>query len=195
MFAKSSQEFSKGITNLLRMVRLNAFAKEIYLSNIQNPPGAEMIDLSNKEVLLFLKSLHEHNVRYMLVGGLATVFYGHIRTTQDLDLWIDDTPENRKKLTKALIQLEVPGAKNYQNVDLIPGWSTITIGNHGFVADLMGYTKAFRKSDFEACYKRASKGSFKGVPLIIIDKSDLIKEKETLARPKDLDDVENLKKR
>ena len=113
-----------------------------------------------------------------------------------IDEWrvFEDTPENRKNLTRVLEDLEVPGAAYYEKVELVPGWSTINIGDQGFVADLTSYTKAFSKSDFDSCLKRAQKGVFKGIPITVIDKADLIKEKETLARPKDLDDVENLKK-
>jgi len=50
----------------------------------------------------------------------------------------------------------------------------------------MSYTRAFGKSDFQDCFKRAKKGEFKGVPITVIDKADLIKEKEMLARQKTL---------
>lgn len=194
MFAGQSSKFANGCTNLLKMVKLNRFAKGVYQSNHQNQTNINMIDLSNKEVLQFLKSLYDHKVRYMLVGGVATVFHGQIRTTQYLDLWIQDTPENRKSLTKVLIDMQVPGASHYEKVDLVPGWSTINIGKQGFVADLMSYTKVFGKPDFEDCFKRARKGEFTGVPITVIAKTDLIREKEALARPKDLEDVENLRK-
>lgn len=88
----------------------------------------------------------------------------------------------------------VAGASNYEHVELIPGWSTIKIGDKGFVADRMGYNKAFSKTDFDACYERAQKGDFNDIPITVIDKSDLIKEKMKLGRPKYIDDVQNLKK-
>ncbi len=41
-----------------------------------------------------------------MVGGLATRFHGYNRATDDLDMWIDDTLENRQSLRKAFIELE-----------------------------------------------------------------------------------------
>ena len=33
-----------------------------------------------------LKTLSDARVRYLVVGGVAVVFHGHLRTTGDLDL-------------------------------------------------------------------------------------------------------------
>jgi hypothetical protein len=46
----------------------------------------------------------------------------------------------------------------------------------------MGYTKAFNKSDFEDCFQRAQKGEFKGIPITVIDKADLIKERGNIGK-------------
>jgi hypothetical protein len=32
-----------------------------------------------------------------MIGGFAVSLYGYVRATKDIDLWIDDTLENRKK--------------------------------------------------------------------------------------------------
>ena len=40
-----------------------------------------------------------------MVGGLATRFHGYDRATDDLDLWLDDTQQNRKNLRKAFTEL------------------------------------------------------------------------------------------
>jgi len=180
-------------TSLEKHVKLNYLAKTIYEANKSNSK-LDIMDITNQEVQAFLKSLHFNKVKYMLVGGLATVYHGHVRTTQDLDLWVQETPQNKERLVKALKEVNVAGADNYLNVPMIPGYSTITIGDHGFVADLMGYTKAFTKEDFDSCYKYAKHGEFDKIPITVIHVNHLIEEKETLGRPKDLDDVENLKR-
>ena len=38
----------------------------------------------------------------MVVGGYAVALYGYIRTTDDLDLWISQDPENTQRITAAL---------------------------------------------------------------------------------------------
>lgn len=54
------------------------------------------MDLFDVAFLDFWKALNENKVRYILVGGFATNFHGYQRYTGDVDLYIDDTPENRK---------------------------------------------------------------------------------------------------
>ena len=191
--SKLSSFLTDGPSNLLRFAKLNHLAKSIYEANTANP-SIFIMDITNPEVQSFLQSLHDHDVKYMLVGGFATVFHGYIRTTQDLDLWIKETPENKIKLVAVLKEQHVAGAENYLNVPMIPGWSTITIGENGFVADLMGFTKNFSKTDFDKCYSHARHSKFDDVPITVIHINDLIKEKKTLGRPKDLDDVENLRR-
>jgi hypothetical protein len=41
-----------------------------------------------------LRGLHKHNVRYLVSGAMAMVFYGYVRNTEDLDLIVDPDPEN-----------------------------------------------------------------------------------------------------
>jgi predicted nucleotidyltransferase len=36
----------------------------------------------------FLKSLNDHGVEYLLIGGHAVAFQGYVRPTQDMDVWI-----------------------------------------------------------------------------------------------------------
>jgi hypothetical protein len=166
--------------NLHRLAKINSFAKKMYEANISNERKIFM-DISNSEVQRFLQSLYDNKVEYMLVGGVATVFHGHVRTTQDLDLWVKESPENKKRLVRALKQVSVIGAENYEKVEMVPDWSSVTIGDHGFVADLMGYLKSFKKEDFAACYKRAVKAKFDSIPITVIQLKDLIAEKKQRA--------------
>jgi hypothetical protein len=53
-----------------------------------------------------LKALNEADVRYLVVGGVAVVLHGHLRTTGDLDLVIELSPDN---LGRALDALEQSG--------------------------------------------------------------------------------------
>lgn len=41
-----------------------------------------------------LRGLHSHDVRYLVSGAMAMVFYGYVRNTEDLDLIVDPDPEN-----------------------------------------------------------------------------------------------------
>jgi tRNA nucleotidyltransferase/poly(A) polymerase len=48
-------------------------------------------------------SFHSHNVRYVIIGGIAAILYGVPRATFDLDILIEATPENAQRLLAALL--------------------------------------------------------------------------------------------
>jgi hypothetical protein len=50
----------------------------------------------------FLKSLNSNSVEYLLIGGYAVGIYGHIRATNDLDIWVNVSPKNAAKIERAL---------------------------------------------------------------------------------------------
>ena len=46
------------------------------------------------DIAEFIESLYRFNVRYLLVGGEAVIFYGHARLTGDVDFFFENTEEN-----------------------------------------------------------------------------------------------------
>jgi len=51
------------------------------------------------------EQLEKNKVDYLLIGGLAVALYGIPRTTGDVDLMVNLTPENIRKLIKTMKQL------------------------------------------------------------------------------------------
>jgi tRNA nucleotidyltransferase/poly(A) polymerase len=49
-----------------------------------------------------LKTLNEAGVRYLVVGGVAVVLHGYLRTTGDLDLVVELSPANLDRALAAL---------------------------------------------------------------------------------------------
>ena len=49
----------------------------------------------------FLKSLNSNRVEYLLIGGYAVGIHGHIRATNDLDVWVNISPENAARIERA----------------------------------------------------------------------------------------------
>ncbi len=62
-----------------------------------------------------LKALTDAGVRYLVVGGVAVVLHGHLRTTGDLDLVVELCPDN---LARALDALEQAGFQPRPSVPL-----------------------------------------------------------------------------
>ncbi len=49
-----------------------------------------------------IKLFDKHEVKYVLVGGLAVLIHGHFRTTKDMDIFYERTEENVVKLLAAI---------------------------------------------------------------------------------------------
>ncbi|MBO9632845.1 MAG: hypothetical protein J7578_06975 [Chitinophagaceae bacterium] len=56
------------------------------------------MDVLDELLINFWRTLNKHDVKYIMVGGFATRFHGFDRNTDDLDLWLMDSLENRKNL-------------------------------------------------------------------------------------------------
>ena len=58
----------------------------------------------NKGQKLFrlLQLFEKHQVKYMIIGGLAINRYGFNRTTGDVDFYLQEVTDNREKLVDAL---------------------------------------------------------------------------------------------
>jgi hypothetical protein len=49
-------------------------------------------------------SLQKHDVRYVVIGGIAAIAHGVPRTTFDLDMLIEAAPDNAQRLLDAFIE-------------------------------------------------------------------------------------------
>jgi len=52
----------------------------------------------------FLRTLKRHGVRFLLVGAHALAAHGRPRFTQDLDLLVDPTPANARRVAAAIAE-------------------------------------------------------------------------------------------
>ena len=50
--------------------------------------------------------LNEHGARYLIVGGHACILHGHVRTTEDVDILVEDSLENFQRVIAGLSVLE-----------------------------------------------------------------------------------------
>jgi hypothetical protein len=70
------------------------------------------------DILEFIKLLHIHKVRYVVVGGEAVIYYGHARLTGDIDFFYESGRENATALFQALLVFwggEIPGMSGSKN--------------------------------------------------------------------------------
>lgn len=151
------------------------------------------MDILDEELLNLWKLFHLHSVEYIVVGGFAVNLYGHSRITDDLDLWIKDSPANRKKLRLVLEELNNRDFKSVETMDFIPGWSAIRMDS-GFEIDIMTFMSGFAQEQFDDCFQYAETGLINEVPIRFLHYKHLIESKKAAGRPKDLLDIEELER-
>ncbi|MDN4164729.1 hypothetical protein QWY31_04405 [Cytophagales bacterium LB-30] len=161
-----------------------------YNANAVNEP----LQFSASDVKDLFSVLNEEGVKYLLVGGFALAFHGYFRGTVDLDVWVEDSPSNKKAIARAFGRLGVIGSELLSIMPFVAGFTSFHLGANGFEVDMRNNLFLFKASSFQACYQRCAEASILGVPVMVLSKEDLIKEKESTGRPKDTDDAEQLKK-
>lgn len=57
---------------------------------------------------IVIRALNKHRARFLVIGGVALQAYGHSRTTADLDLFVEPTMENGKRICEAIRELGFP---------------------------------------------------------------------------------------
>ena len=67
-------------------------------------PSGPPDDAPTDPVEIF-RALNSHDVDYLIIGGVAVQAYGHVRTTQDVDVIVAPDPENLARLAAALARL------------------------------------------------------------------------------------------
>jgi hypothetical protein len=134
-----------------------------------------------------------NNVKYLTIGGFAVSIYGYGRNTGDIDIYIEDSIENRENLRVALKQLGIGDFENIKTMQFIPGWTDITL-NFNLRLDIMTSVKGLEDTTFEQLLEKAYIKEISGVPIYFLDYENLIKAKKAANREKDLLDIAELEK-
>jgi len=154
------------------------------------------MDVFDEELLRFWKISSQFNLKYIMIGGVATNLHGYQRTTEDIDLWIEDTKANRNILRKVFREYGMGDFKTLPNMQFIPGWTYFYLDN-GLRLDVMTSVKGLDNSNFDLLLESASIATIYGVDIPFLHLNALILTKKAANRPKDrldLIELERIKK-
>lgn len=136
--------------------------------------------------------LNKFEVDFIVIGGLAVVYHGFPRTTADADFWYKPTTENFNKIIQAFVAFGVDTSE-LNNLVFDPDKSFLRIPALGIKAEFL--PKIPGLNSFDLAQRNAVKAEIDGVHIFLLGYEDLLNNKATLGRPKDIQDIEELKKR
>ncbi|MEI7584440.1 nucleotidyltransferase [Runella sp.] len=132
--------------------------------------------------------MNEENVEYVVLGGHAVIAHGYLRTTGDIDIFVNPTLENAQKLLRALERYGYTnGEFEIDDFTLVPNY--LSFSRYDNYIDLMTFTVGVT---FDECYTNRMELEVEGVRVKFINLPELIRNKKALNRPQDLQDLDNL---
>jgi hypothetical protein len=147
----------------------------------------------NIQIIEIWKYFSLNKVKYLTIGGFAVNIYGYGRNTGDIDIFIEDSIENRENLREALKQLGIGDFENIKTMQFVPGWTDITL-NFNLRLDIMTSVKGLENINFQELSDKAYIAEINEIPVYFIDYDNLIIAKKASNRPKDQLDIEELEK-
>ncbi|WP_428228795.1 DUF6036 family nucleotidyltransferase [Flavobacterium sp.] len=147
----------------------------------------------NEQIVAIWNSFFKNKVKYITIGGFAVNIYGYNRSTGDIDIYLEDTIENRINLRKALKSINLGDFETIETMQFIPGWTDFSL-NYGLRLDIMTAVKGLEDKSFSSLLEDATIVMIGETPVYFIDYDNLIIAKKASNRPKDLIDIEELDK-
>ncbi len=137
-----------------------------------------------------IEIMERHEVQYVLVGGFAVNFYGYIRTTQDVDVLVNPSSENARRMVNALDEFGF-GSGGVPAEYFETEGTAIHMGVEPNRIDLL---TSLRGISNEEIFKRKERVKYEDIFLNLISLEDLLVCKKKSDRLKDLADADELER-
>jgi len=150
-----------------------------------------MSNIFNPDFQDFLNAFNNNDVDYILLGGYAVILHGYSRTTGDMDIFVKKTKKNYQKIVRAFSEFGMPTfdmtednfLKN-KNVDVFSfGSPPVSIDIITSVKDMI----------FDDAFSNSTIHQVENLSIRVIHINDLIRQKKSVNRPKDINDIQHLK--
>jgi len=137
----------------------------------------------------FLNLLNEQKVKYIILGGYAVVYHGYPRSTGDIDVWVQPTLENAKKVVQAVRAFGFSIPNTAINQFKNPG-NILRMGLPPVRIEVMTSVSGL---EFDSAYtNRINLNVSDTLNIPVISLADLKANKSAAGRAKDLEDLKQL---
>lgn len=133
----------------------------------------------------FIALLCAHRVRFLVVGAHALAVIGRIRATKDLDLLVEPTIANARRVCAALAEFGF-AALAHQAEEFAQPERMATLGREPLRIDIM---TSITGLSFAEAWRTRVKAKLGGYEIGVLGREAFLKNKRATARPHDLADV------
>lgn len=135
-----------------------------------------------------LLEFNAQRVEFIIVGAHAVAAHGHVRATNDFDVWIRPDAANAPRVLRALTAFGAP-LHDLSVTDLSQPGLILQIGVPPLRIDIL---TAIDGIEFEEAWTARVPMSFADQSAAVLSRDHLIRNKRASARSQDLADVERL---
>ena len=133
---------------------------------------SDMITL--KKLVEICSVLNEFKVKYVIIGGWAIFFHGYERTTRDIDVIIDSSPENIKEIKSALSEV-LPEASRELSPQDLNEYIVVRMAGKNLIIDLI---KSVGEMDYKKLKESILWKNIEGVKIPVAGLDALIELKK-----------------
>lgn len=143
---------------------------------------------ANSDFKDLLRIFNEEDVEFLVVGAHAVIHFAEPRYTKDVNIWVGTSPENARRVFRALGRFGAPLAgvreSDFTQEDLVY--------QMGVVPNRIDIMMGVDGLHFPDAWRNRIKATYDGVPMNLLSREDLIRNKRASGRPQDLLDLERL---
>ena len=141
-----------------------------------------------KDLKEFIELLNSLKIEFVIVGAHAVAFHGYPRFTGDIDLFVRPSQYNATKITTALHNFGFAIPPGFENT-FTQSEKVIQLGRPPNRIDLL---TSITGVTFDEAWNDCVDTELDGIPVKMIGRKMLLKNKEATGRVKDLADIEGL---
>ncbi len=147
----------------------------------------------NEDYRDILIALVAQDARFIVVGAHALAVHGYPRAAVDLDIWIQSTPENARRVWKALAAFGAP-LEDLEVTERDLNRPNV-VAQFGLPPNRIDILTGLSGLTFDAAWPNRVEAEIEGVRVAVLGLDDLIANKKASGRDRDRADVKGLEGR
>ena len=145
---------------------------------------------SNSDFEDILLAFNAEGVKYLVVGAYAVAAHSRPRATGDIDLWIEASPENARRVFRALAAFGAP----MEDLDERTFFEPDIVFQIGVPPIRIDVLTGIDGVSFAQAWPNRVASKVGKAPTNVLGRADLLRNKKASGRAKDLADIERLER-